>query len=174
MSGKGFTYLSARDLTKILEDTDIKPGSRALDIGCGTGQLARDLFHRGYDVHGIDLSPVAIDLATSTSIYIGQGMSFEVKDFEKDEIDGQRFDLVICKYVYAFITDTTSFLKKVKGLMKAGALFVIISPNPETTPPDKAKIYVDEQATTEVLMGHFAQVKFYPSGRNHIYICVAN
>src|SRR5579871_391499 len=41
----------------------IAPGSRILDVCCGTGYLAGLLFARGYQVTGIDASPVMVEFA---------------------------------------------------------------------------------------------------------------
>jgi SAM-dependent methyltransferase len=40
-----------------------RPLGRALDVGCGRGQHARELVRRGWDVVGIDYAPRAIDAA---------------------------------------------------------------------------------------------------------------
>jgi SAM-dependent methyltransferase len=44
--------------------TDLTPGRDVLEIGCGRGSVALRLASNGARVLGIDLSPVAIDLAT--------------------------------------------------------------------------------------------------------------
>lgn len=42
--------------------TPPRPGSRALDVGCGTGRWSAQLDRHGYDVTGIDLQPSVIEL----------------------------------------------------------------------------------------------------------------
>jgi SAM-dependent methyltransferase len=56
------------------------PGQRVLDIGCGSGELAIALARRGYEVTGIDFSPVAIDLARAKAADAGLAVRFEVGD----------------------------------------------------------------------------------------------
>ena len=43
--------------------TLISPGARVLDAGCGTGRVAIELAHRGYDVVGVDLDPSMLEQA---------------------------------------------------------------------------------------------------------------
>jgi len=55
-------------------------GPKALDLGCGTGELALALARRGLDVTGVDISPVAIDLARAKAAEAGLAVRFEVGD----------------------------------------------------------------------------------------------
>jgi len=41
----------------------LSPGLQVLDAGCGTGRIAIELAHRGFDVTGVDLDPVMLDAA---------------------------------------------------------------------------------------------------------------
>jgi hypothetical protein len=41
----------------------IRPGSRAIVVGCGLGDDVAELINRGYDAVGFDVSPTAIDWA---------------------------------------------------------------------------------------------------------------
>lgn len=41
----------------------VRPGSRAIVVGCGLGDDVAELISRGYDVTGFDISPTAIDWA---------------------------------------------------------------------------------------------------------------
>lgn len=74
----------------------VSPGSRALEYGCGRGSRAFDLARRGANVDGIDISPVAIELAQETAqrAELEQRTSFEVMDAEHLEFPDQSFDLV--------------------------------------------------------------------------------
>ena len=50
-------------IVHILRDGGLSAGARVLDVGCGSGLLARELLTAGFAVHGIDASPAMIDLA---------------------------------------------------------------------------------------------------------------
>lgn len=53
----------ARGILRLLREAGLPAGGRVLDVGCGSGALARKLVDAGYTVHGIDASPAMIDLA---------------------------------------------------------------------------------------------------------------
>jgi SAM-dependent methyltransferase len=52
----------APHLVRILRQAGIRTG-RIVEVGCGSGRLARHLSDRGYDVRGFDVSPAMIRLA---------------------------------------------------------------------------------------------------------------
>ena len=60
-------------IVQLLRDV-IPAGGRVLDVGCGSGLLARRLLAEGYAVTGIDASPAMIELAREHA----PGASFEV------------------------------------------------------------------------------------------------
>ena len=47
----------------LLRDRGLAPGARVLDVGCGSGLLARKLQDAGFEVLGVDASPAMIELA---------------------------------------------------------------------------------------------------------------
>ena len=55
----------AVELNRISEALRLQPGSRVLDAGCGSGQLAIALAERGMTVTGVDLSPAMIRRANA-------------------------------------------------------------------------------------------------------------
>jgi len=71
-------------------------GKRVLEYGCGTGSCAFDLARRGAAVAGIDIAPVAIELARERAAAEGLAgqVSFQVMDAESLEFSAGRFDLV--------------------------------------------------------------------------------
>jgi SAM-dependent methyltransferase len=61
-----FATLASRGILASLRSHDIREGL-VVDIGCGSGILARALTDAGYAVLGIDASPAMIDLARVTA-----------------------------------------------------------------------------------------------------------
>lgn len=55
-------------------------GERVLDVGCGTGELARHLARRGHRVVGLDMSPAAIDIARRRATDESLDVTFVVGD----------------------------------------------------------------------------------------------
>lgn len=50
-------------IAQLLHDGGLSAGARVLDVGCGSGLLARKLLDAGFTVHGVDASPAMIELA---------------------------------------------------------------------------------------------------------------
>ena len=54
---------TAPGIVQLLRAAGLSAGDRVLDIGCGSGLLARELLTAGFAVHGVDASPAMIELA---------------------------------------------------------------------------------------------------------------
>lgn len=74
----------------------VTEGSRALEYGCGPGSHAFDIARLGASVNGIDISPVAIDLAREAAQREAPGArtTFDVMDAEHLAFPDASFDLV--------------------------------------------------------------------------------
>ena len=66
------------------------PGTRVLDLGCGTGRTTRPIADRGADVIGIDIAPSMIDEARRQH----PDIAFEVGDATRLRFDDDAFDVV--------------------------------------------------------------------------------
>jgi SAM-dependent methyltransferase len=60
---------------------------RVLDIGCGPGRHAIYLQRKGHDVTGIDLSPLAIEVANERGLRKARVMSLSKIEFPSDSFD---------------------------------------------------------------------------------------
>jgi len=56
---------TAQGIVRLLRDGGLPKGAHVLDVGCGSGLLARRLLDAAFVVTGIDASPAMIDLARS-------------------------------------------------------------------------------------------------------------
>lgn len=108
---RDYKWTPTSRLTHILSRVSVSRKDRALDVGCGTGQLCRDLLHRGIKVKGVDISRGAIEQANQSTLLSRNEIEFTICDIENDEIDTGKFDLIFCKYVLTFIANKDNFLK---------------------------------------------------------------
>ena len=86
-----------------LIDRGILPGSGILDAGCGTGRYAIELARRGYVVHGLDLSPDLVDMATRAIGDTTGRVSFGVGDIA--HLPVSRYAAILCRGVLNDIID---------------------------------------------------------------------
>ena len=64
LHARGLQAPLAAALTDVLRESGVRPGARALDLGCGEGSLSCELARaRSLDLVGLDLSAAAIELA---------------------------------------------------------------------------------------------------------------
>ena len=76
-----------------------------LDVGCGTGEHALYLAERGHAVVGVDLSPRAIELATTKAWERGSPAVFEVWDALRVDELGRTFDTALDVGMFHTLTD---------------------------------------------------------------------
>jgi 2-polyprenyl-3-methyl-5-hydroxy-6-metoxy-1,4-benzoquinol methylase len=115
-------------INRLFEEYGIKH-ARILDVACGTGSLALALAKQGHQVHGIDISPEMIALASEKASAAAE-LSFAVQNMIDFEVEGE-FDLVTCTFDAINYLVTADELKKMfdcaaQSLRKSG-LFVFDS-----------------------------------------------
>ncbi|MCA1962087.1 MAG: class I SAM-dependent methyltransferase [Desulfomonile sp.] len=93
--------------------------ARALDIGCGTGGFLRHLMRNGYQVTGLDVSPLAIaELNKEPGATVGV-----VGDANNLPFENSSFDLVCCVDVLECEpVDPHAAVREAVRVMKPGAM----------------------------------------------------
>jgi len=74
---------------------DIAPGSRLLDVGCGSGQLALMAAKDGVEVTGVDIAGNLVERARARAQAGGVTARFEEADAEALPFDDASFDVVV-------------------------------------------------------------------------------
>ena len=111
----------------------VTPG-RALEVGCGTGTNAHWLAGEGFDVLGVDLSPLAVEKARQK----GAGARFEVGDFLKGPPPGP-FSFVFdrgCFHVFDEAAERARFAERVAALLGPGGVWLSLIGSTEGPPRD--------------------------------------
>lgn len=105
-----------------LLDNNSPAGSKVLDIGCGSGEIAHVINEKGYAVSGIDFSPVAIELARK------QGINSQLADLDNGiPFDNNTFNIVWAGDVIEHVFDPIFVLNEInRVLVPSGQLLCTI------------------------------------------------
>ncbi|GAC1429436.1 MAG: trans-aconitate 2-methyltransferase [Thermoanaerobaculia bacterium] len=101
-----------RDLLAMVDRRD---GMRVLDLGCGTGELTREL-HDGLGATktvGVDNSETMLGKAAA---FAGNGVRFEHRDIESFVAEGP-FDLIFSNAALHWVRDHPALLKRLWGFL---------------------------------------------------------
>lgn len=159
--GKDFGLITSQALTSVLSNIETNTKKVCLDIGCGTGQLTRELFHRGYECVGVDISSKAIETAKNhTGTPTLHYLHFDIENDDVSTLPLQPYSLITCKLVFAFIKNKDNFIDNVRFVMAKGGSFVIITPTYKES-SDTKPIAVDYEATLKLLDGTFKKVSTF-------------
>jgi SAM-dependent methyltransferase len=96
-------------------------GADVLEYGCGPGSEAFDLAARGARVTGIDISPVAIEIAREEARERNLTAEFHVMDAENVALPDRSFDLVCGSGILHHLDLERSYAELARLLRPAGA-----------------------------------------------------
>jgi len=141
---------------------------KILDVGCGYGRFTIPLAKQGYNIEGIDITPLLIRKAKEMSNKEKINISFKVGDMKKLPYKKESFDSIIC--MWSVFTELNKELDQVKSikemlrvLKKGGFAFI------EMSKPTKKKSYKDEKIGDEfkikgkIAVGKIANIEKVPS-----------
>ncbi|HET9198919.1 MAG TPA: bifunctional demethylmenaquinone methyltransferase/2-methoxy-6-polyprenyl-1,4-benzoquinol methylase UbiE [Solirubrobacterales bacterium] len=121
------------------EKAQLGPGDAALDVCCGTGDLALELAERvspGGHVVGCDFSEPMLDLAREKAAERSAGgVRFEWADALELPYDGERFDAVTVGFGARNLADLDRGLREMVRVLKPGGRAVILEITQPERPP---------------------------------------
>jgi SAM-dependent methyltransferase len=101
-------------------------GRRLLDFGSGAGLFLELAHERGFDGHGVDLSPAAVRLAHDRP---GGSKSYVGSPLDVPEIAAGGFDVITLWSVMAHLAEPVEDLKMLRGLLAPDGILLILTIN---------------------------------------------
>jgi ubiquinone/menaquinone biosynthesis C-methylase UbiE len=102
----------------------LQPCESALDVGCGTGALARALADRATHVHAVDLSPNMVRIARQHSA-AHPNVTFLTGDFLALDLPREHFDCVAAVAVLHHMS-WAPVIEKMKELLRPGGTLLVV------------------------------------------------
>jgi 2-polyprenyl-3-methyl-5-hydroxy-6-metoxy-1,4-benzoquinol methylase len=104
-----------------LED---QPHRRLLEVGCARGDLLALASHRGWNGHGVEISPQAARLAVTE-----HNLPVDLGTLESRREDLGLFDVVIATDVIEHVPSPRPFLEAIRQTLRPGGIAILETPN---------------------------------------------
>ena len=110
----------------------VHPGSRVLDVGCGTGNFARAAAELGGEATGLDAEPALLTAARSLDRHDSQ---WRESDFGALDADGGAFDVVASIFGVMYAADHRAALRELARVCAPGGTVVLSAWTPTSFMP---------------------------------------
>src|SRR5438067_8512972 len=111
--------------------TEIKPGSRLLDIACGTGNSAIPAARAGALVTGVDIAPNLLEQARTRAARENLEIHFEEGDAEELQYRDGSFDIVLTMFGAMFAPRPDRVAAELIRVCRPGGLIAMANWTPE-------------------------------------------
>jgi ubiquinone/menaquinone biosynthesis C-methylase UbiE len=112
----------------LLQRAGIRPGMACLDLGCGGGDVSRELAHLAGPngkVVGMDIDEVKIELAREEAAVLAiPNLEFRLCNLCETNPDTE-FDLVYSRFLLTHLPDPGAIVAKVRQALRPGGIFVV-------------------------------------------------
>ena len=98
------------------------PNIKILEIGCGTGQLIKEIHTKTISYWGIDAAENMIEIAKRDNK--AKNVRFKALPIE-DYKTKETFDLIICTHAFPYFPHKGEMMKKISNLCKQGGKVII-------------------------------------------------
>ena len=105
---------------------EVRPGDRALDLGCGDGRFTGELARAGADAVGVDVAQAALERARAHE----PGREFRLAPIDGPlPLEDNAFDLVWASEVIEHVADTARWLSEVRRVLARDGRLLITTPS---------------------------------------------
>jgi SAM-dependent methyltransferase len=144
-------------LRRFIEDSKIAP-CKTLEVGCGTGTNAIWLAGHGFEVIGLDISPVAIKRAKEKAGEARVNCQFLAADFMKDHVPGDPFSLIFdrgCFHVFDEPRKQVQFARRGAELLEDNGIWLSLIDSTDGPPRDTGPPRISAEEIVAAAEPHF-------------------
>ncbi|HEY7243057.1 MAG TPA: methyltransferase domain-containing protein [Xanthobacteraceae bacterium] len=116
---------SSRLVDAVMELSELGPGARVVDLGCGSGAFTHLLRQAGYEVAGLDISGKLVDVGRQKH----PGIAFVQGDIEHLPFAAASFDGALLSGVVHHFPDPSRCAAEVFRILRPQGRFVAFDPN---------------------------------------------
>jgi cyclopropane fatty-acyl-phospholipid synthase-like methyltransferase len=128
----------------------LSPGMRVLDVAAGEGRNAVWMAAQGCEVHGIDISPLAVEKAVRLAAETGVRVAFEVADVREWRWPPEAFDAVVSIFIqFAAPGERSAVFEGMKRTLRPGGVLIMQGYTPKQIeyktggPPQAEHMYTE-------------------------------
>ena len=133
-------------------------GKRICDLGCGQGDVARELARRGAIVVGVDISSKMLEFARRSEETNPAGIEYVLDDAHTlARFDDASFNGVVCNFALMDIPDLAATLRAVRRIIRPNGWFVFSITHPCFQTPVSRWIITGEGAIAREVGEYFAE-----------------
>ncbi len=115
---------------RVVDLARVQPGTRALDLCCGTGDLSLALARRGAETIGLDFSPQMLQVASqrreATAKLNNQNVTFLQGDAQQLPFPDATFEVVTVGYGLRNLTSWERGLEEMERVARPGARLIVL------------------------------------------------
>jgi ubiquinone/menaquinone biosynthesis C-methylase UbiE len=113
------------EASEFIDRLGLKPGSKVLDVACGTGNLALPAARLGTNVTGVDIAPNLVEQARANAAREGLNAQFDEGDAEALPYEDASFDAVVTMYGAMFAPRPELVAAELKRVTRPGGMIAM-------------------------------------------------
>jgi 2-polyprenyl-3-methyl-5-hydroxy-6-metoxy-1,4-benzoquinol methylase len=111
------------DLDFSVMHVPFKQNGRLLEIGCGSGGMLSVMQSLGWQVEGVEVDPLGVEVARS------KGLNVHLGDVFSKKYAGNSFDAITLSHVIEHVHDPIGLIEECKRILKPGGMISMVTPN---------------------------------------------
>lgn len=119
-------YWQRKRVEVLVEKSNCIQGEKILDIGCGSGVIAKEFAKKGGEIYGFDLSSRAVEYARSRNI---RNTNFILADAHNIPFKSNYFDVVVGCEVIEHLLEPDRMIAEIARVLKNGGRLLLFTPN---------------------------------------------